>query len=222
MRATTLKAIIAVVGVFATERVHPQGAFGNLDFEQAIAPLVPDAGGRVPIASALPGWTGYVGGSQVSVVRYDGRNIDAAGISVFDRLPPQFLQPLQGNYSAWLERSSVFAGQQSAAIAQVGEIPAGMKSIVFLSSSTDIRYLPQVTFAGHTIPLVELGANTLGGDVSSFAGDTGELRFTAPPDTADLLDSIEFSPVAIPEPTAMVLSLLGVLVVGWRVRGSVL
>lgn len=216
MRATTLTGIIAIVGVLATQRVHPQGAFVNLDFEQAIAPLVPDPDYDVPIARALPGWTGYVGGSRVSVVLYDDVNIDAAGISVFDRsapIPP--LQPLQGNYSAWLQGSSVFAGQQAAAIAQVGQIPADAKSILFSTT-----FLPQVTFEGQTIPLVGLGASTgyftVGGDVSLFAGDTGELQFTAGPGNAGLFDNIEFSPVAIPEPTAMVLSLLGVLIVGHR------
>jgi hypothetical protein len=223
MRTTTLKAIIAIVGVFATLRVHPQGAFVNLDFEQAIAPLVPDAAHTVPIASALPGWTGYVGGTQVSRVVYDTRNIDAAGISVFDSVAPQQpVQPLQGNYSAWLMGSSLFGGQQAAAIAQIGQIPAGTKSILFLFSTT---YLPQLTFAGQTIPLVQLGANTsyitVGGDVSAFAGDTGELRFTALSQyTAGLLDNIEFSPVAIPEPTAMVLSLLGTAVLAWKMRRS--
>jgi hypothetical protein len=227
MRATTLKAIIAIFGVFATQQVHPQGAFVNLDFEQAIAPLVPGAGGKVPIARGLPGWAGYLGGGPVSVVLYDDRPLDAAGIAVEDRLAPsQQIQPLQGNYSVWLMGSSDLPEQQqSAALAQVGQIPADAKSSHFLFSTT---YLPEVTFAGQAIPLVELGANasylTVGGDVSLFAGDTGELRFTFPPESgaAGVLDSIEFSPVAIPEPTAMILSLLGVLVVGWRVRGSVL
>jgi hypothetical protein len=222
MKATRLKAIIAIVAVFATQRVHPQGAFVNLDFEQAIAPLVPDEGGTVPIARALPGWTGYVGGSQVSWVVYDSRAIDAASISVIDR-SSQFRQPLQGNYSAWLMGSTIFAGQQAAAIAQIGQIPVDANSILF-STTFLPAFLPELTFAGQTIPLIELDANTgyitVGGDVSLFAGDTGELRFTAGPGNAGLLDSIEFSAVAIPEPTAMVLSLMGVLIVGWRVTSS--
>src|ERR1017187_9657695 len=225
MRTTTLKAIIAIVGVFAAQRVQPQGAFVNLDFEQAIAPLVPDGGGKVPVARALPGWTGYVGGGPVSVVWYDDRAIDAASISVFDRLAPeQPLRPLEGNYSAWLMGSTSLAGQQqAAAIAQIGQIPADAKSIRFLFSTT---YLPELTFAGQTIPLVELDANTsyttVGGDISLFAGDTGELRFPVlPGHGGGLFDNIQFSPVAIPEPTTLVLSLLGVLIVGCRAKGSV-
>jgi len=219
MRATTLKAIIAIVGVFATQRAHPQDAFVNLDFEQAIAPF---EGYMAPIDRALPGWRGYVAGSQISVVLYDTRNIDAACISVLDRLAPQQAwQPLEGNYSAYLMGSTPeWPQQQAAAIAQIGQIPADAKSIRFLFSTT---YLPQVTFEGQAIPLVLLGENTAyvtaGADVSLFAGDTGELRFTVPPQAAGgLLDNIEFSPVAIPEPTAMVLSLLGVLIVGCRVK----
>jgi hypothetical protein len=224
MKATKLKVIIAIVGLLAAERAHPQGAFVNLDFEQAVAPLVPDAGGHVPIARALPGWTGYIGGVQVSSVWYDTRPIDAAGISVFDSLAPQQpLQPLQGNYCAWLMGSTMFAPQAAAVIAQVGQIPADAKSIRFLFSNT--TYLPQLEFAGQTIPLVQLSANatylTLGGDISSMAGGTGELRFTALPQaTVGLLDGIQFSPLAVPEPTVMALSLLGILIVGRCVRRS--
>jgi hypothetical protein len=222
MRTTTHIAIVAIAGLFATQRVHPQGAFVNLDFEQAIAPL---DGHQAPIARALPGWTGYVGGGLASMVWYDDRPIDAAGISLVDRLAPQQpLQPLEGDYSAWLMGStSLWPQQQAAAIAQIGQIPADSKSIRFLFSTA---YLPEVTFAGQSIPLVELDANTsyitLGGDVSLFAGDTGELRFTVlPGHGGGLFDNIQFSPVAIPEPTTLVLSLLGVLIVGWRAKGSV-
>ena len=221
MRATTLKAAIAIVGVLAVQRVHAQGAFLNLDFEQANLPPGVQPGGGVAIARALPGWTGYVGGGPVSVVGYDDRNIDAAGIFVEDRLAPsQQIQPIEGDYSVWLMGSAPpWPQPQTAAIAQVGQIPADAKSIRFSTSFVPTD-LPELTFAGQPIPLVELGASTssitLGGDVTLLAGDTGELRFTAGLGHAGLLDSIEFSPVAIPEPTAMVLSLLGLLL--WKGR----
>jgi hypothetical protein len=197
-----------------------QGTFMNLNFEGAITPLVPDANGYVPITTALPGWTGYVGGSQVSEVLYDDRNIDAAGISLYDTAGS--LQPLQGNYSAFLQGSSVFAGQQSAAIAQVGQIPSAAESIQFLFSTSFLPFIPQVTFGGQTIPVVQLSSNatyvTLGGNISAFAGQTGELRFTALPQSGiGLLDNIQFSDVPTPEPGIFGLSVLGGLLAGWRV-----
>ena len=223
MITTTFKAVVVLVGLFAAQRAYPQGAFVNLDFEQAIAPLVPDADHDVPIAQALPGWTGYVAGGQVPVVAYNTIPLSAPGIGIEDKLAPGFLQPLQGDYSVWLSGSTI-PGQDTAAIAQIGQIPADAKSVRFLFTKAQ---LPLLTFAGQWIPLVVLGENanyfTVGGDVSLLAGETGELRFTALPQyTAGLLDNIQFSPVAIvPEPAALVLALLGLLAVGHRMNGSV-
>ena len=214
MLALKLSLLLSTLGALG------QGTFMNLNFEGAITPLVPDANGYVPITTALPGWTGYVGGSQVSEVLYDDRNIDAAGISLYDTAGS--LQPLQGNYSAFLQGSSVFAGQQSAAIAQVGQIPSAAESIQFLFSTSFLPFIPQVTFGGQTIPVVQLSSNatyvTLGGNISAFAGQTGELRFTALPQSGiGLLDNIQFSDVPTPEPGIFGLSVLGGLLAGWRV-----
>jgi hypothetical protein len=86
----------------------------------------------------------------------------------------------------------------------------------------------QVTFGGQTIPTVQIGIQPigstryliLGGDISSFAGQTGELRFTAPVTLLSFnipyLDNIQFSIEPIPEPGTLGLFALGALLLGWR------
>ena len=61
-----------------------------------------------------------------------------------------------------------------------------------------------MTFSGQVIPLTQVGSgpnySILGGDISAFAGQNGELRFTA---GSGVLDNIQFSPIAIPEPSTV-------------------
>jgi hypothetical protein len=74
-----------------------------------------------------------------------------------------------------------------------------------------------VAFNGTRIPLSLLGTSTnsqsiWGGDVSSFAGQVGELRFFG----LGRFDNIFFSPQAIPEPRMFGLFGLGSLLLGCR------
>jgi len=68
----------------------------------------------------------------------------------------------------------------------------------------------RVSFNGLTLPRVPLGSTAnytvWGVDVSAYAGQTGELRFTAPWLSAGVLDGIQFSLTAIPEPSVLALS----------------
>jgi hypothetical protein len=77
----------------------------------------------------------------------------------------------------------------------------------------------QVTFNGLLIPLVQIGSTAnyviMGGDVSAFAGQTGQLLFTALPNVGyGLLDNIQFSTAAVPEPSTFALVALGSLALG--------
>ena len=62
------------------------------------------------------------------------------------------------------------------------------------------------------MPLVVLSAqagyNLYGGDISQFAGQTGELRITTDSHFS-YLDAIQFSPVAVPEPNTVWLIAVG-------------
>jgi len=187
-----------------------QSTFANLNFESPILPLVqtPPGSGLVPITNAMPGWTGYTYGPPPdSVVRY---NQIAIGASSIDFLGPgSGYQPFEGSYFVLLQPSSV--GTNVPAIAQLGTVPTTAQSVRYYGTSAF-----SVSFGGHQIPLSVLG-NTpsytiYGGDVSSFAGQTGWLQFQG----VGFLDNIFFSNQSVPEPSALGLSALGALLLAWR------
>ena len=192
--------------------LHGQGTFQNLNFESAnVDGFSP---GNIPITNAFPGWTAYIGPTQVQTVGIDFVNIDAAVVFLESSLSPYY-QPLQGNYSAFLQGSSIFATTASAAIAQTGQIPATAQSLIYIGIASGF-----VTFNGQSIPLSQIGAgpnyNIYGGNILALAGQTGELRFTIPPLGRMLIDNIQFSDQPIPEPSAFGLFGLGALLLGWR------
>jgi len=195
--------------------------FVNLDFESPVTPLNPNDPTGVPIANALPGWVGYVGTGQVNRVFYNTIAIASAAISL--QGPESSMTPIDGNYSVFLQAASPSAPPPGVAgIAQSGEVPANAQSLVFFASLTSL----QVTFNGQSVPFMSLGNGPnytiYGGDISAFAGQTGELRFTClqlgsgAGSAFAYLDFISFSPVPIPEPNAFGLFAMGGLLLGWR------
>jgi hypothetical protein len=80
----------------------------------------------------------------------------------------------------------------------------------------------QVTFGGQPIPVEQIGVGPnyyiMGGDISAYAGQTGELRFTALPDTGGFLDNIQFSMSPVPEPGTMALFATGAVFLALRRR----
>jgi hypothetical protein len=128
--------------------------------------------------------------------------------------------PIQGSYSVLLEGSNPTAAS-TASIGQTGIIPDTAQSLTFLLGNS-FGFL-QVSFNGQNIPysVIGNGANywICGANISSYAGQTGQLLFTAPVNGAGLLDDIQFSSTAIPEPGSFALSALGVMLLGchrWR------
>ena len=187
--------------------------FVNLDFEQPITPLTP-INSQVPTSDALPGWNAYAYGNPQSSVVYNTLSLGAAAVSLQG---PGSLEPiLQGSYTVILQGSSG-GTPGSAAIGQTGQIPLSAESLVFWGYVG----LDNVSFDGYTLPLVQIGStahyNIYGADISPFAGRTGELLFTAPPSYMELVDNIQFSSQAIPEPGIYALSAFGALLLGWRV-----
>jgi hypothetical protein len=56
-------------------------------------------------------------------------------------------------------------------------------------------------------------------NISAYAGQTGQLEFTAPWQTQGLLDNIQFSSFPVPEPSGLPLAVLGAGLIGllrWR------
>jgi hypothetical protein len=198
--------------------------FQNLGFEDANLSVIPSGqyGSFVPITNALPFWTGYLGTNQVTQVLQNNLTLGNASIDI---LGPDYYAPaiLQGQYTVVLQAGQnpfTGSGVINASLAQVDRIPTNANSITLEAAGTNFT----VSFAGQTILLSPIGRGPnytlFGGDISSFAGQVGELRLTtlAPlgPDVG--LDDIQFSPYVIPEPNtlALVRFALPLALLGWR------
>src|SRR6266446_2800910 len=85
-----------------------QGTFQNLGFESAtLVPISGNSSSPVQFGPAFPGWTGSVGGVQLSGALYNEVYLDSSGISVVDQ---GWANPLagpsgtiEGNYTAILQ-----------------------------------------------------------------------------------------------------------------------
>ena len=212
--------------VCAVLSTQAQGTFQNLGFESANLTPIPAGqyGGFVPIANALPGWTGFLGTNQVTQVLH---NIYTLGNASIDILGPNwsFWSLIEGQYTLVLQPGAIPPqfGNFSASITQTGLVPADAKSLQFKAA----LFSPvTVSLAGQTLSLVPLvtGPNyTLyGADISSLAGQSGALTITAlaAPNTTASFDSFVFSSMPVPEPRVFGLAALGALLVGWGVLGG--
>jgi len=198
--------VATCVVLFGSQQGYSQGTFVNLDFESVIRPLIPDINSRVPITNALPGWTAYLNGIPRDQVLFNEISLGGPSVSLLDSLSPfSNLRPIQGDFCAYLS---------AGAISQTGRIPNDASSLFFLSVPGSVFL---VSFGGQNIPVVQFG--TIGnniimaGDISSFAGQTGQLVFAS---GGGLVDAIQFSPQTIPEPGTFCLFGLGALLLGWR------
>lgn len=182
-----------------------QGTFINLDFESANLTVVPagSLGGAVRPEEAIPGWTPYGAGVFHNDVSLGGPAIIVYG--------PQWdtSQILDGKYS--LELNNDFNGHGVAAIGQTGQVPTGVKSLVFYAPYASLK----ISFAGQDLTFFRLSSgpkySIFGADISHLAGQTGELRFSAGPDFlgAGIIDDIHFSTQSVPEPSLFDLAAFG-------------
>lgn len=202
---------------------YTQG-FVNLDFESANLSPVPSGqyGGFVPISNALPGWTGYINGSQVTNALQNNLTVGSSSIDILgpDWINNGAISIIEGNYTVLLQGGS--PANYSAAIAQTGLIPVDARSLEFKSDTVSSLGQIAVTIGGQSISLTPLTTTSTyilyGGDISAFSGQTEELRFTAPGASALLfsIDSVVFSTSPVPEPSVLGLLALGGLFFGLR------
>ena len=204
-------AVVTSLVLFGSQEGYSQGTFVNLDFESVIPPLNPDINSTVPVSNALPGWTAYLSGSPRDRVFYNTISLGGPSVSLLDSLSPfPSLRPIQGINSVYLA---------AAGIGQTGQIPNDASSLFFLSGPGSLFVGSFVVyFGGQGIPMVQFGTFgdnvIMAGDISRFAGQTAELLFVG----QGLFDDIQFSNQAIPEPSVLGLSVIGGLLLGWRVR----
>ncbi|HEV2331293.1 MAG TPA: PEP-CTERM sorting domain-containing protein [Verrucomicrobiae bacterium] len=198
-------------------------SFMNLNFESAS--LSGYSGGyTLPTASAFPDWSAYLGSpsnptqANQSTVFYDTISTGGAIVALVDSSALNGLAPLpiQGNYSAFLE-GSIRAADTTASLGQTGTIPGTAQSIVFWESTGGSL---DVSFNGQALSLVDVSNavnyTVYAANISSFAGETGQLLFTAPVQAEAVLDNIQFSTSSVPEPGVLALSALGGVLFGWR------
>jgi hypothetical protein len=204
-------------------------AFTNLDFEKAtIMQAIPPFTSYVYASNAIPGWTANLGGTPQGIIGYDTVSLGGAAVFLEDDSASSIgPAPLQGNYSVLLQgANSIYnpsGAQYSASIGQTGTIPNTATTLTFWGN---IPGGMQVTFNGQPLLFIDI-SNTLNyaiwsADISGYAGQTGQLLFTAPGGLVNtsggVLDNIHFSSVPIPEPSAFALAVLGALTLGFQYR----
>jgi len=223
------------VALFASPCSVGAQSFVNLKFESAAvtASGVQPYGTFVPIGSALPGWTAYLGDQQITQVGYNmGDNSTASVILIGPAWNSSDVGIfgvgiIQGNYSLDLQTGANPLNPMpytvNASIEQNGTVPSTAETLQF--EAYELTPL-SVSFNGNALVPVALSSGlsadglpyTLyGANISAWAGQTGELEFTADFNGSFnpiVLDDISFSTNAVPEPSIVVLSAMGGLLFG--------
>ena len=210
---------------FAHTFAQAQG-FINLNFENAT--ITPDPSGpfypySVYASNAVPGWTAYINGNPQSDIQYNDLALGDAWVSIHDTndsFGSYYGGVIQGRYTILLQPTFPTA-TISAAIGQTGTVPLAAESLQF-----DANGPISVFFSGQPIPLSVLGTGAnytiYGGDISTFAGQTGQLLFETnaitPSGWGTSLDNIIFSSNPVPEPGELALVALGALFFGLLCR----
>src|ERR1022692_1699846 len=196
-------------------------SFVNLNFECSKPFNTTQTGYGFETGTArVPGWTdygdffssNYLGSTYIW---YNNQTLDNPGVSLEGT--NYWTPAISGKYSIYLWGGDVDfhgAGPGATAIGQTGQIPLGTQSITYWGLSRLNPYHPyqdffQITFAGHILNFSDLADTpnyTLyGADISAFAGQTGELRFSATWNSGlpGMIDNIQLSAMAIPDPSVL-------------------
>jgi len=155
-----------------------QGAFFNLDFESATVPYRLYLATDVAAAEAFPGWT-VRGDNQVrSLVGYNRTLPEESSVNLW---AISMGIPGTGLYCAALSPYPF----GSCSLAQVGAIPTGATLMLFSTGAERHPELFAISFAGvNLVPTLVssqagIWSQTWAVDITSYAGMSGELRFTS-------------------------------------------
>jgi hypothetical protein len=207
--------------------------FVNLNFENAH--FTPDPFGSFPpysvfASNSIPGWTAYWDGVPQTDILSNDMTFGSAMVSIQGTNLPyfeSFVQPaLQGRWSVFLEGlfgdTNTYTGGYPivASIGQNGQIPLAANSLLFWAYFPFSNNTFSISFNGQNLTWLAvsnaLNYTVYGADVSAFAGQTGQLLFSAGNYTYAELDSISFSTQPVPEPSELALIVLGTLFFGFR------
>ena len=208
---------LSMIGMILPVIVYAQGEFQNLNFEAATISQN-QAPGPVNATDALPGWNVYFNYGPIGEVQFEQTQI------AYSSLDPGYPQvtlfgtngvdgtAIEGGFSVLLQAMNLPGLQlDNIAISQIGLVPTSAQCVFFKAQPGTESF--RMLLGGQNIPftaVTTLPNYTLyRGDISAFAGQSLELKFTAsvpiPSSLGWNLDSIEFSSQPIPEPSAMVL-----------------
>jgi len=198
--------------------------FVNLDFEGATIVPVPGLQLRAYANQAIPGWRAYIGSDQLNSILYNATPTGSTDVSILDLqgIPSS----LDGVYSAYLA-GGIGALATQATIRQTGTVPNTAQSITFIARHYGTASgVLSITLGGQNIAFVAISSGSTykeyGGNIpTALAGQSAELVFSALRTTVAgndwEIDNIQFSPVAIPEPS--LLSLIAWSAIGfWASR----
>jgi hypothetical protein len=219
---------MAAVAVVEQSRA---AAFQNLNFEDVV--LEPSSGNPLglPSVTAVPGWSfsesnppqllWHIGNTPQQFLYSD--LLDDNGIPIGMPLEGHFSLAMSLGYSnALCGTEGIACEWEGPSVEQMGDVPAGTKMIRLFGAIDPLLLnaaAMHVTLNGIDIPLSMLPSGKVTGDVSAFAGTTGNLKIqlnpeyrtpdTSPDSGFYLIDAIEFT--AAPEPTAAALLAMGML-----------
>jgi PEP-CTERM motif len=192
-------------------------SFANLHFENTTITTIHNPGGDTYTAT-VPGWGvfGFPYGNPTDIW-YNTIALDAPAVTLQGTDSPYF-PAIQGRYSVLLQGGSTAGGHvyntNGASMFQTGQIPVTSQSLIYLGGSA-----LQVTFDGQSLSPVALSSTATytvwGVDISAYAGQSGELRFTAPWLNTSILDGIQFSAQSVPEPSTSGLLGTGAVFIWW-------
>jgi hypothetical protein len=195
--------------------------FINLNFESAT--ITPDPASiyypyAVYATGAIPGWTAYINGAQQTDIIYNNVSTGAAQVNLEGTNNIGNYPLIQGKYFILLQGDSNIFGL-SAAIGQTGQIPITARSMTFLGEGALFGMSTlDITFGGQAVSFSQTGSTAnyivYTADVSAYAGQTGQLLFTALPGDFGYLDNIQFSTTPVPEPGELALTALGLSLLG--------
>ena len=213
----TNKTIFILVILLSAFTSWSQG-FVNLSFDNSKLTNLVISGFPTTVA-IVTGWsvnTVNPATGDNNTLPYNDSYLDGAGSSLEGTNNPYGPSTIQGKYSVYMQGGTVFAQNTTngASIWQTGTIPVSSLSLTYWGGPLT------VSFGGQALAFGIIGNGSgyavWGADISAYAGQTGELRFTVPWQSNVLLDNIQFSSTAVPEPGTQALAALGGLLFGLR------
>jgi PEP-CTERM motif len=223
MKTTIIKIGIVGASLLTVAQFGLCQGFVNLDFESArIIPITgsPNYPYDIATSNAVPGWSVYYGANPQSQITYN----DPALGSTFVTLYATNGYQLAGNYSVLLQGGGTAS---AATISETGLVPVSAESLLFYGAgNSSISSGLVVSMDGQDLSLSvianELNYTVYGADISSFAGQTETLSFSALEAFGGYnnwnIDNIQFLASPIPEPSTLALVGLGGLLPVWRNR----